>query len=179
MISFKDFTNFLFKSAPILNNYDIVVWSCQYKERYPQLVLRRIFSELACGSFWEDHSRTRLASSLARNIVLTPRPQRKIFQKITCIPMPIAATASICFSIQGPTWLDLSANWRLRASLFCCLRSSSSRVWSRWGTKVLTSFHLDLMSWNGSQTQIIKSFFSQGSTRFTGSLTWASVCPKI
>ena len=47
----------------------------------------------------------------------------------------------------------LSANWRLRASLFCCLRNSSSRVWSRWGTKVWTSPHLDLISWKEQKTE--------------------------
>merc|ERR1719438_531874 len=63
-----------------------------------------------------------------------------------CIPIPIAATASICLSIQGPTWLAFSANDLLKASLFSCFLSSSWRVWSLCGTKVLTSFHLDWTS---------------------------------
>ncbi len=50
------------------------------------------------------------------------------------------------YSNTCSTWLDFSANCLRRASLFCCFLSSSWRVWSRWGTRVLTSFHLDCTS---------------------------------
>merc|ERR1719400_2996331 len=49
----------------------------------------------------------------------------------------------ICWLILSSSsrW-DFSANCLLRASLFSCFFSSSCRVWSLWGTKVFTSFHL-------------------------------------
>merc|ERR1719225_704529 len=42
------------------------------------------------------------------------------------MPMPIAATASICLSIQGPTWLDFSAQLLLKAALHAHANGSNS-----------------------------------------------------
>ena len=67
----------------------------------------------------------------------------------TCMPMAMEATASIWRSIQGPTELAFSANWRRSISLFCCLRSSACSVPSRCGTSWRTSAHLDVMSFGG------------------------------
>ena len=65
------------------------------------------------------------------------------------MPMAMEATASIWRSIQGPTELAFSANWRRSISLFCCLRSSACSVPSRCGTSWRTSAHLDVMSFGG------------------------------
>lgn len=71
--------------------------------------------------------------------------------------IPMEATASSWFSIQGPTTLALAANCFLSLMLFCCFIISFCRVPSRFGTKCFTSAHLFAMSCNALITSINKS----------------------